>query len=356
MKKVFSLLLVLMASIGVQAQMPPIMVCNPSGDQCAPYYTLNEAYAACNSGDFIYLPGGTFSLTDTIAKQVHIIGAGICPDSTQATGTSVIGGSISINSSGSGSTFSGIYVLGIQINGIVNNLSISKSHIMGISCNLDSKLNNSVLMQSVFGTVYMGNSTAVPGEGNMIKNSIFNGVCYNTTSSTISNCILGGYITNGCGSGMCNNIYPSCVSGISYSTIANSILRIHVGSQCNVVNTGNTMLNSLLRGPSTGTCNYNPVNLNNGVTFQSGNHFSQPDSSMFVNADWNAFSWEKDYSLPPTSPGHNGGTDGTDIGIFGGDTPWNVIPSNPHIYFKNISGATNAAGDLPVEIKVRSGN
>ena len=77
---------------------------------------------------------------------------------------------------------------------------------------------------------------------------------------------------------------------------------------------------------------------------------------MFVNADWNAFSWEKDYSLPPTSPGHNGGTDGTDIGIFGGDTPWNVIPSNPHIYFKNISGATNAAGDLPVEIKVRSGN
>lgn len=42
------------------------------------------------------------------------------------------------------------------------------------------------------------------------------------------------------------------------------------------------------------------------------------------------------------------------MGIYGGSTPWKegAIPSNPHIFFKNISNATDGSGNLPVQIKV----
>ena len=58
-----------------QAQTAPIMVCNPAGTVCAPYYNLDSAYLAANSGDYIYIPGGVFTLNSNVNKAVHIVGA-----------------------------------------------------------------------------------------------------------------------------------------------------------------------------------------------------------------------------------------------------------------------------------------
>jgi hypothetical protein len=88
--------------------------------------------------------------------------------------------------------------------------------------------------------------------------------------------------------------------------------------------------------------------------FGSGNIVNQPQSSIFINQSGNNFSYAHDYHLQPTCPGKNAGTDGTDIGIYGGSHPWKEgsIPFNPHIQYKTISGSTDENGNLNVNIKV----
>ena len=49
---------------------------------------------------------------------------------------------------------------------------------------------------------------------------------------------------------------------------------------------------------------------------------------------------------------------GGEVGVFGGSFPFKdgLVPSNPHIFFKNISSITDNTGNLPVQIKVRAEN
>lgn len=73
-----------------------------------------------------------------------------------------------------------------------------------------------------------------------------------------------------------------------------------------------------------------------------------------MNAPTAEFSYQYDFNLQIQSPGINAGTDGTDIGIYGGAFPWKEgsIPINPHIQTKTISSTTDPSGNLPVNIKV----
>ena len=58
----------------------------------------------------------------------------------------------------------------------------------------------------------------------------------------------------------------------------------------------------------------------------------------------------------PNSPAKNAGTDGTDIGIYGGPRPWRegALSSNPHIQSKTIAPETDAQGRLNVNIRVKA--
>ena len=46
------------------------------------------------------------------------------------------------------------------------------------------------------------------------------------------------------------------------------------------------------------------------------------------------------------------GTNGEQIGIYGGTYPWNTVPENPQIISKKIAEKTTPEGLLKVEIKV----
>ena len=80
------------------------------------------------------------------------------------------------------------------------------------------------------------------------------------------------------------------------------------------------------------------------------NIFRQPINTIFIDETGSASS----YQLNPASPGKNGGTDGTDIGIHGGAFPWKqgAIPSNPHFQSIQIAPKTDTNGNLNVKIKV----
>lgn len=79
-------------------------------------------------------------------------------------------------------------------------------------------------------------------------------------------------------------------------------------------------------------------------------------NALFTSFSGNSYSPTDNYHLQPNSIGINAGTDGTDIGIYGGPFPWKegAVPSNPHVQFININGNTNPNGTLPVNINVNA--
>lgn len=66
------------------AQIPQFAVVRPNGTTyiCP---TIDSAYNKAINGDYIYLPGGNFNLTNPISKSLHIYGAGYNQDSSATT-------------------------------------------------------------------------------------------------------------------------------------------------------------------------------------------------------------------------------------------------------------------------------
>jgi len=112
----------------------------------------------------------------------------------------------------------------------------------------------------------------------------------------------------------------------------------------------------------TGSSNFSTYNNNLFVTsweppapsFAANNLVSQPANSIFINQSGTSFSYSQDYHLQSTCPGKNAGTDGTDIGIYGGVFPWKEgsVPANPHFQSIKIGPKTDNSGNLNVKIKV----
>ena len=93
------------------SQVPQIALYRPSNNTTQIFTDLPAAYNAAINDDIIYLPGGIYSFPgDSIAKKLHIIGAGFSQDSTQTTGQTIISltlGSLSIKFGGTGTILEG---------------------------------------------------------------------------------------------------------------------------------------------------------------------------------------------------------------------------------------------------------
>ncbi|MBK8482801.1 MAG: hypothetical protein IPL31_00200 [Saprospiraceae bacterium] len=100
--------------------------------------------------------------------------------------------------------------------------------------------------------------------------------------------------------------------------------------------------------PQIGSCN----------CLGSNNIINQSQSSIFVNQIGNLFNFTHNYHLQNSSSGKNAGSDGQDIGIYGGFYPWKEgsLPANPHMEFKPISNNTDQNGNLKINIKVKAQN
>jgi len=152
-----------------------------------------------------------------------------------------------------------------------------------------------------------------------------------------------------------------CIAGIAElknSRIYNNVLRNIVGSltECVIENNfiiGNISNNSYLCSNSSFknnafTTNFIfPVGSNTG----SNNLMSQETIKTFAGTD---LTLSKNLVIRSDSPCKNAGTDGTDIGIFGGSAPFKAgaVPFNPHIDKAIISAQTDKDGKLKVDIQV----
>jgi|GEM_PF-154446 len=342
MKKLFIFLMVLIPS-ALMAQTITIATLHKTGgvQNFIGSLSLRQAVTAASHGDTIYLSGGTFMAPDTINKSLVIIGAGHYPDSTLATGVTLVSTAMVLGENADNSYIEGIRFMGnvtFATDKSVNDLTFRR-------CRFDLQFiystsnywapvatcNNNQIIECVFtgsDTRYFGNARSLT-----ISKCLFFmdwRTIENLTASTFINNILfssnGTYLFNTCYNNQIKNNLIRTVAGYPFSS-----------------GTGSYFVNNVCLGftntsflPNVGVNNYQGVVL----------------EGFFLNQDgWN-FSYDHDYHL--ANPGSYPGDDGTQTGIYGTTGPYKdgAVPSNPHVRSKNIAVSTNANGQLEVQIKV----
>lgn len=66
------------------------------------------------------------------------------------------------------------------------------------------------------------------------------------------------------------------------------------------------------------------------------------------------YSDDNEYKLTEAAKALIKGTDGTEVGIYGGNLPYDPTPTNPQISKFNVAAKTTADGKLSVDIEVKS--
>ena len=295
------------------------------------YSVLDSAIIKSQNGDTIYLSAGSYLISGVLEKCLHIVGNGCNPDSTFATGVTILS-NLSLGSGSSNGSIIGTYISStISIASNITGYTFSRCYLTG-GLKADFNIDNFVIKECKIGSysncswcsgynsingsvsnIYLANNiifNSIGSQGGVVKNNVFlqdccSGYC---TITSVNNCLVE------------NNIVR-CTNGFG----SNSIFRNNINFGVNGVGSyGNQGSNNLYSG--------------------------LPIDSIFVNTT------SLDLHLRSGSPYHNAGTDGTDIGIYGGAFPWKEgsVPSNPHFQTVKIAPKTDANGSLNVNIKVKA--
>lgn len=304
------------------------------------YTSLDLAITNAKSGDYIYLPGGNFTISVPINKQLQIVGVGHNPDSCAVTGiTQVTGTFYILLGSDHGS------ITGLNISGGIYFYDANKGRSKDVNINYYS-----IERCKILGGVEIG---------------------VHATNIIINECILDmgyGYLS-GNGSGFSEGFQLSkCIIQRSqiafFDSNAYFINNIFIADQnvwydIHSCYFRNNVFRGTILNANNFSCSYNLFQNN---LFNSGcgldatynsfrNNITGPVTTLFKNQSGTVFDYKQDYHILDTSPAHNAGTDGTDLGIYGTGSPWKEgsLPSNPHIQSKSISTVN---GNLNVKVKV----
>jgi hypothetical protein len=300
------------------------------------YNNFSAANTAAVAGDTVYLHGSPTSYGSIFfTKSLTVIGVGHNPNKQNVQLSNV--DHVTFQSNMSNVTIQGLTLLDVgYYNGstsydhYVNNVTFEYCNITGYA-NFQYNCTN-----WTFRNCYFSNSSSynIIGQssnsrsGLLIQNCIFNYGIYQL--GTISNCLivnndfLSGYAITGTADGIVfsNNLIVGLFgfSGISISnsTITNNVYYIS-GSTLSMPTGSNNILQSNL--------------LNTAPTFTS-----------YVAGS--VYTYAKNVRLTTGSVGKNAGTDGTDIGVYGGTSPFSNTgePALPVMRTMNISNIVTPVG------------
>jgi hypothetical protein len=292
------------------------------------YSSLPAAITASAVGDTIYVQGSPTSYGSiTINKKLTFIGAGYAPDSTDYNLASKIDQILFDTTT---YTMSGIKIIGFYIyatssntlyystsptddRGKINNVTFERCYISsGYSCSISG--NNWEFLNCIF---EYSNNLDIGTYNNILFSNciIINTVMYNSDKSSINiyNCIFLNHISN-------------AFSNVSNMGIYNSIFYNSSNTSCtNCLFMNNISYDNVSR-PFTGTgtgnlADIDPLFVTTSTTLPS-------IGTTIPYSDLKKYNW----ALQTGSPGHNAGTDGTDIGFYGGSYPYkNITGMNPNI-------------------------
>lgn len=306
------------------------------------YTSLQTAIDSASSGDTIYVHGsGTSYGNVTVKKRITLFGTGHNPSKTNPFVSEI--GNIQLDSLSGVSGASGSKIAGLKLN-----------RVSGYGGTGGTK--NITVQRNYF--VSGGTKISITGSGWIIENNIISSASVNANNhSTIifrNNIFNSSYINSSSQATVLisNNIFlgsASAFSSVSNALIANNIFSGSTPNGSNV-NT-NTFSNNITYQTSSDTI---PIGTNTG----SGNFIAQ--NPQFMNVPVNTFNYSYDFTLDTISPGINAGTDGTDIGAFGGAMPFVDMtgsPAIPQMKFISILNPVIPVGDsLNVIIKAKKQN
>lgn len=319
MKRIYSILVATLLGTAATFAQSEFVATLTHGGNISTYYgstALAEAYEASVAGDVITLSYGTFQATD-ITKAVTVRGKGF--------GDTIVTGDFSITASSDATTtlegcrFTGtMNIYGRDINDGLDEVMLLKNWIGYIRfCGSSTKMLHCVARLSEPGAVFV--------DDNWVRRA-FSVVCQNSVVSIpysqdygffdIRNCIL------------------DAVGGVYSGKFKNSIMYGIAQRDCQV--------------------EYCLMHETGG--FPAENHnYSSGDYSYWWIADVfadhkDSFDWTNNFELTDECKALKG-SDGTELGVHGGATPFSITPTNPKVNRFDVQ-ATNDNGKLSVKINV----
>ncbi|MCA1762357.1 MAG: hypothetical protein ABR574_11805 [Cryomorphaceae bacterium] len=345
-KSLLTLLLVATAALAF-GQLPRIVLQPDGGGNPQVFLNFDDAIAAAESNDRIYLSGGAFQSNEQITLEfpIHFIGAGIHPDSTTVTNATALttANAIVITNGGSNSTFTGIKFISPALNNIQYGTSDDNDDPTGLyfercefqdridittvnptqQSNSESSFNECIFRRDITGA---NNSTL-----NLTK-------CVFATTSNVFSINGGGLIIEHCVFFGNSNIINSNSTTVRNTIFASVQTPLY---QCN----GSAAINCTTQaaqffGNSSGTVTNSFTNVENPFVDQSNSDYDYTDN----------------LEVSSGSVASGGALDGTDMGLYGSAFPAKLgaVPYNPHFVAVEIAPSTDGDGNLPVTIKTQS--
>lgn len=337
-KTLFTVILAAMIS-GLFAQYQIVIQRN---GQAFAYDLIDSAFAHLEHNDTLYLPARTlepltYSLTTD--KKVHIFGAGYHAGPNDSIPTTVIKGNLYLVDGADGSTIEGIEVTNYfkfgtdETNADVDNITIKRCKFRQLVT-----LGNNADVQNVNfrECVFISWVDAKNASYLTFYNCFFNSQLRFTASNTlVDHCILEGQFNYN------NNI-----------TISNSILE--AGSTIGGTNDGYSLYNCIFH--TTDPDGYFANSPNQVLNCYGPVSWEALFIDCPVDVYSNGYDSHHDYRLKEGSPYKNAGTDGTDIGLYGGSNPFkhNCLPSTPRIQTSEVPAETDENGMLNIQINVEA--
>lgn len=322
-KKIITLLVALMATVAsVHAQQ--ISVVAPNGATTL-YRTLPDAIKGATAGSVVYLPGGGFSIPDSvkITKKLTIIGIGHKAKNDNVDGNTIINGNLWFNEGSSGSAVMGCYLTGRVIigeNGIVDNVLVKLCFLNGVDVRNSNCVETVVNQNYVVDQLRMGNSDVI------IKNNIVR---------------------------FTNTGYGPCIVDVGSGVIQHNMLLHGTHS---LINVNATVTNNVITA-SDGLSNWSSTIISSGnmgtIALGEDAIVIQPEKGwddVFVNYNGGAVSTASNFHFKDEYKEYE-----NHVGIYAGDGfSDGALPPVPYIVAKKIDDKTDAAGKLNIKVRVKA--
>lgn len=328
MKKLFLSLVALVMATMSYAQSNLVATLSHDGEVSVFHgaNSLKEAMEAADHGDIITLASGRYNAAN-ITKAITLRGAGVEADDTNtgASRTQIIGNfNINIPNTDKHLTMEGIWHDGdITVGyGTLNNATLQKCRFKNISSHSSSVINTLTCIHcKIRGAVYLPSFTSSSAKFiNCIVNTPVSSYNDYNGNMEFTNCIVFGKVA-----GVYQSYFQNCILNVSDKL------------------------------PSTTMASYCA-----GYTSDSsGSPFSglatQATNKVLTQEQMNAlFKDNTSYELTDEAKAEYVGIDGTEMGIYGGNLPYETRILSPQITKCNVAAKTTADGKLSVDIEVKA--
>ncbi len=301
---------------------------NP-GNHAAQFSNIQAAHDAAADGDTIYVSGfNVYYGNTTIIKKLYIFGPGYFldeNDSTQAnTYPARINGWVAFNAGSENSIITGCTMNAVYVR--TDSITIKRNRIYNYG----------------FQSIYLENNA---NYANITQNyiaSTLHGIDLSSSHNNIN--ITNNFISVG-------DLQRLCIRGNTDDTnvmIENNVLLGNL-TIYNAVISNNIYRDGVYTGNSSNTIQNNICNSTQFPAINN-NQQSVDMNIVFVDTGTTDGQWQID----PAGPAAGTGTNGSDIGMYGGITPYVLsgIPVIPTIYY--FYGPSNASQTLQVQAKIKS--